>query len=161
MIRSYVGRYFPPVHAHDASQRQLAFSATKHCLTGCGIGEVLGMVIATALGWGNAASIALAIVLAFFFGYLLTFVPLVRAGQPLGAATRLALLADTVSITVMEITDNAIILAIPGAMEAGLDSPLFWGSLAVALAVAFAPTYAANYWLIGRGQGHAVVHGHH
>src|SRR5215210_3657748 len=137
------------MHAHGSSQRHLAFSATRHCLTGCGIGEVLGLVIATALDWGNAASIALAVVLAFFFGYLLTFVPLVRAGHAFGAAARLALVADTVSITVMEIIDNAIILAIPGAMDAGLDSPLFWISLAFALAVAFAPTYAANYWLIG------------
>ena len=149
------------MHAHGASQRQLAFSATTHCLTGCGIGEVLGLVIATALDWGNTASIALAVVLAFFFGYLLTFIPLVRADQTFGAAARLALVADTVSITVMEITDNAVILAIPGAMDAGLDSRLFWVSLAFALSVAFAPTYAANYWLIGRGSGHAVVHEHH
>lgn len=153
-------------HPHDhsaaaASLNRSAFAATWHCLTGCAIGEVLGLVIATALGWGNAASIAIAIVLAFFFGYLLTLRPLVTGGVPLRQAARIALAADTVSITVMEIVDNAIILAVPGAMEAGLDSLLFWGSLALALAVAFCAAYPVNRWLIARGRGHAIVHGHH
>jgi hypothetical protein len=140
---------------------RLALRATLHCLTGCGIGEVLGLVIATALGWGNVASIALAIALAFFFGYAFTVVPLIRGGLAVGAAVGIALAADTISITVMEIVDNAIILAVPGAMEAGLDSLLFWGSLALALAVAFCAAYPVNRWLIARGRGHAIVHGHH
>jgi hypothetical protein len=139
----------------------LALRATLHCLTGCGIGEVLGLVIATALGWGDVAAIALAVVLAFLFGYAFTFVPLIRGGLAFGAAVGIALAADTLSITVMEIVDNAIILAVPGAMEAGLDSLLFWGSLAVALAVAFVAAYPVNRWLIARGRGHAIVHGHH
>ena len=140
---------------------RLALRATLHCLTGCGIGEVLGLVIATALGWGDVASIALAIALAFLFGYAFTFVPLIRGGLAVGAAVGIALAADTISITVMEIVDNAIILAVPGAMEAGLDSLLFWGSLALALAVAFCAAYPVNRWLIARGRGHAIVHGHH
>ena len=140
---------------------RLALRATLHCLTGCGIGEVLGLVIATALGWGDVASIALAIALAFLFGYAFTFVPLIRGGLAVGAAVGIALAADTISITVMEIVDNAIILAVPGAMEAGLDSLLFWGSLALALAVAFVAAYPVNRWLIARGRGHAIVHGHH
>ena len=119
------------------SLRRLALSATLHCLTGCGIGEVLGLVIATALGWGDAASIALAVVLAFLFGYALTLRPLLASGVAFGRAARLAFAADTVSIAVMEVVDNAILLLIPGAMAAGLADPLFWGSLAVALAVAF------------------------
>ncbi len=132
---------------------RLALRATLHCLTGCGIGEVLGLVIATALGWGDVAAIALAVVLAFLFGYAFTFVPLIRGGLAVGAAVGIALAADTLSITVMEIVDNAIILAVPGAMEAGLDSLLFWGSLAVALAVAFFAAYPVNRWLIARGTG--------
>lgn len=149
-------------HGHEPQpQRRLAFSATTHCLTGCSIGEVLGMVIATALDWGNVASIAISVVLAFFFGYLLTFAPLLRAGTALGAAVATALAADTVSIGVMETVDNAILLVTPGAMEAGLDEALFWGSLALSLAVAFGPTYVANWWMIGRGRGHALVHGAH
>jgi Domain of unknown function (DUF4396) len=135
--------------------------ATTHCLTGCAIGEVLGIIIGTALDWGNLATIILAIALAFFFGYLFTSYPLLRAGMSLGTVAGLAFAADTFSITVMEITDNAILLVIPGAMEAGLDDPLFWGSLAFALAVAWVAAYPFNRWLIARGKGHAVVHAHH
>jgi hypothetical protein len=140
---------------------KLAVSATLHCLTGCAIGEVLGMVIGTALGWSNAATIVLAIVLAFFFGYSLTIQPVLRSGVPFRQAVKVALAADTVSIAVMEIVDNAVMLGIPGAMEAGLASLLFWGSLAFSLAVAFVVTVPVNRWLISRGRGHAVVHEHH
>jgi hypothetical protein len=140
---------------------RLAMSATLHCLTGCAIGEVLGLVIGTALGWGNARTMILAIVLAFIFGYLLTTLPLLRAGLSIGAAARLALAADTASITIMEIVDNAIMLAIPGAMDVGLSAPLFWGSLAAALVIAGAAAFPVNRWLIARGRGHAVVHRHH
>jgi hypothetical protein len=138
-----------------------AFSATLHCLTGCSIGEVLGMVIGTVLGWGNFATIVLAIVLAFFFGYALTMVPLLRSGIALGAALPLAFASDTISITIMEIVDNLIILVIPGAMDAGLGNLLFWGSLAFALAIAFVAAFPVNRYLIARGKGHAVVHKHH
>ena len=140
---------------------RVAVSATLHCLTGCAIGEVLGMVIGTALGWGDWSTIALAVVLAFFFGYLLTITPVLRAGVPFRQAVKVALAADTVSILVMEIVDNAIMLWIPGAMEAGLASYVFWASLAVALAVAFVLTVPVNRWLIGRGRGHAVMHEYH
>src|SRR4029434_6821915 len=126
-----------PTTTHGAhgggSLNRAAFSATTHCLTGCAIGEVLGLVLATWWGWGNAASIALAIVLAFFFGYAFTFVPLLRGGMALRDAVGIALAADTVSITVMQIVDNTVVLLVPGAMEAGLDTFLFWGSLALAL----------------------------
>ena len=138
---------------------QLAFRATNHCLTGCGIGEVLGMVLATWWGWGDAASIALAVALAFFFGYLLTLVPLFRAGTALGAALGIALAADTLSIATMEIVDNAILLIWPGALDAGLGDLLFWGSLAIALGVAWGPTFFVNRALIARGKGHARAHG--
>ena len=139
----------------------LAWSATLHCLTGCAIGEVLGMVIGTALGWDNLQTIALAVALAFLFGYALTIRPLLASGMALPHAARLALAADTASITVMEVVDNAIMLVIPGAMDAGLGSLLFWGSLAVALAVAAVAAFPVNRWLIARGKGHAVVHAHH
>jgi hypothetical protein len=122
---------------------------------------VLGVIIGTALGWGNFATIVLAIVLAFFFGYLLTSMPLLRAGLALGTVAGLAFAADTFSITVMEITDNAVLLVIPGAMEAGLADPLFWGSLAFSLAVAWVAAFPFNRWLISRGRGHAVVHEYH
>ena len=145
----------------EQSLNRVAFSATWHCLTGCAVGEVLGVAIGTALGWGNAATIALAIVLAFFFGYAFTAVPLLRSGLALGAAAGIALAADTISIAVMELVDNAVLLVVPGAMEAGLADPLFWGSLAFALAVAFLAAYPVNRWLIARGRGHAVVHSHH
>jgi hypothetical protein len=138
-----------------------AVSATLHCLTGCAIGEVLGMVIGTALGWGNWPTVALAVGLAFVFGYAFTVGPVLRSGLTFGAAVKVALAADTVSIVVMEIVDNAVVLTVPGAMEAGLDSALFWGSLAFALAVAFVVTVPVNRWLIGRGRGHAVAHDLH
>jgi hypothetical protein len=140
---------------------RLAISATLHCLTGCAIGEVLGMVIGTALNWSNGATILLSIVLAFVFGYSLTIAPVLRSGLPLRAAVTVALAADTVSIAVMEIVDNAVVLAVPGAMDAGLTSPLFWGSLVVSLLVAFAVTVPVNRALIARGKGHAVVHAYH
>jgi len=149
-----------PRHHHDESWRT-AISATLHCLTGCAIGEVLGMVIGTALGWGNGATIVLAVGLAFVFGYAFTVIPVLRSGLALPAALGVALAADTVSITVMEIVDNAIMLLIPGAMDAGLGSWLFWGALAVALAVAFVVTVPVNRALIRRGKGHAVVHRYH
>ena len=151
-------------HAPPAANRgvgRLALSATVHCLTGCAIGEVLGMVVGTALGWGDLATIVLAVVLAFFFGYALTMRPLLASGVAFGQATRLALAADTLSIAVMEIVDNGVMLLIPGAMDAHLDAPLFWGALALALAVAFVVALPLNYWLIRRGAGHAVVHAHH
>ena len=144
-----------------SSLNRLAFSATAHCLTGCAIGEVLGLVIGMVLGWGNVATIALAVVLAFFFGYSLTMLPLLRSGLALATVLPVAFAADTLSITVMEIVDNLMILVIPGAMEAGLGSLLFWGSLAFALAVAFVAAFPVNRWLIARGKGHAVVHDHH
>ncbi len=140
---------------------KLAISATLHCLTGCAIGEVLGMVIGTALGWSDLATIALAIGLAFLFGYALTIRPVLRSGLQFKKAVRVALAADTVSIAVMEIVDNAIMLLIPGAMMAGLTSWLFWGALAVSLAIAFVVTVPVNRWLISRGKGHAVVHEYH
>lgn len=138
-----------------------AVSATLHCLTGCAIGEVLGMVIGTALGWSNVPTVVLAIVLAFFFGYSLTMRPVLRSGLGFGRAVRVALAADTVSIAVMELVDNGVVLAVPGAMDAGLSSVLFWASLAVSLVIAFVVTVPVNRWLIARGRGHAVVHAHH
>jgi hypothetical protein len=138
---------------------RLAFQATVHCLTGCGIGEVLGLGGATLLGLGNTASIVLGIVLAFVFGYGLTFVPLLRAGMPLLRATGITFAAETLSITTMEIVDNLVVLAVPGAMDAGLGDILFWGSLALSLALAFVAAFPVNRWLISRGLGHAVVHG--
>ena len=148
-------------HAQGASLNRLALSATVHCLSGCAVGEVLGMVIGTALGWGAGSTIALAVGLAFFFGYAFTMVPLLRSGLAFGAVLKLALAADTISIAIMELVDNAIMLAIPGAMEAPLTSPLFWGALGVALLIAGAAAFPVNRWLIARGRGHAVVHGHH
>lgn len=148
-------------HQPAASLNSLAASATLHCLTGCAIGEVLGMVIGTALGLGNFPTIVLAVVLAFLFGYALTMRPMLRHGLGLAAAAKLALAADTASITIMEIVDNAIMLVIPGAMSAGLDSLLFWGSLAFSLAIAGVAAFPVNRWLIARGRGHSVVHAHH
>ncbi|MFL6008215.1 MAG: DUF4396 domain-containing protein [Rubrobacteraceae bacterium] len=147
--------------ARGSSLNRLAFSATAHCLTGCAIGEVLGLAIGTLLGWGNVATIVLAIVLAFFFGYSLTMLPLLRAGLSLATALPLAFASDTLSITIMETVDNLIVVLIPGAMDAGLSSALFWGSLAFALAVAFVAAFPVNRWLIARGKGHAVVHEYH
>ena len=136
----------------------MAISATVHCLTGCAIGEVLGMVLATWWGWADVPSILLAVVLAFFFGYLLTFTGVRRAGQDVRTAVRVAIAADTVSILVMEIVDNAFIVAVPGAMAASLAEALFWWSLALSLVIAFVVTVPVNRWMIGRGKGHAAVH---
>jgi hypothetical protein len=143
------------------SLNRLAFSATAHCLTGCAIGEVLGMVIGTALDFSNLGTIVLSVVLAFFFGYLLTSLPLLRSGMALAAVVPIALASDTISITIMEIVDNAILLLIPGAMDAGLDDVGFYLALAAALLIAGAAAFPANRWLIGRGKGHAVVHQMH
>jgi hypothetical protein len=148
-------------HRTHGSLNHLALAATLHCLTGCGIGEVLGLVIAAWLGWGTFASIALAVALAFAFGYALAMRPLLAAGLSLGRALRLALVADTASIVAMEIIDNAMMLAIPGAMDAHITDAFFWGSLFLALALAFVATFPVNRWLIGRGQGHALVHALH
>ena len=145
----------------DASLNRVALSATAHCLTGCAIGEVLGVAIGTALGWGNLATIVLAVGLAFLFGYSLTLVPLLRAGTAIGAAMGIALVADTFSIVTMELVDNAVLLVWPGAMEAGLSDLLFWASLAIALAVAWGPTFLVNRALIRRGKGHALAHAAH
>jgi hypothetical protein len=139
----------------------VAVQATLHCLTGCAIGEVLGMVIGTAAGLPNAATVALSTVLAFLFGYALTMRGVLRAGLGLRAAFGVALAADTLSIAIMELLDNAVILVVPGAINAGLVSPLFWGSLAFSLLVAFLLTTPVNRWLIARGRGHAVVHRYH
>jgi hypothetical protein len=146
---------------HQGSPNQLAVRATVHCLTGCGIGEVLGMVLGTMLGWTNLTTIIVAVGLAFAFGYSLTLIPLRRSGLAWSTALGLAFAADTLSITLMEIVDNAIMLLIPGAMDAPLTSPVFWGSLAVALVVAGVAAFPLNRWLILRGQGHAVVHAYH
>jgi putative flippase GtrA len=150
-----VGEHLPQ------SLDRVALAATWHCLTGCAIGEILGLVIASALDWGNLASVAIAVVLAFFFGYSLTLRPLVRGGVPLPRAARVALAADTVSISVMEIVDNAIVLLVPGAMAAGLGEVVFWWSLVLGLALAFVAAFPVNRLLIARGGGHAVVHAHH
>jgi hypothetical protein len=144
----------------DGSWRT-AISATLHCLTGCAIGEVLGMVIGTALGWSTLPTVILSIALAFLFGYSLTMRPVLRARVAFRTAVGVALAADTVSIAVMEIVDNAFIVAIPGALDAGLTSALFWGSLVASLAIAFVVTVPVNKWTIGRGKGHAVVHQYH
>jgi len=135
-----------------------ALSATIHCLSGCAIGEVAGMALGTALGFSDLGTIALAIGLAFFFGYSLTSLPLLRSGMAPAAVVPIALAADTISIAVMEVVDNLVMLAVPGAMDAGLGDPLFWGSLAFALLVAGAVALPVNGWLIGRGKGHAVLH---
>ncbi|MFJ2826195.1 DUF4396 domain-containing protein [Streptomyces sp. NPDC087263] len=139
----------------------MAAQATLHCLTGCAIGEVLGMVIGTALGWGNVPTLILAIALAFFFGYLLTLRGVLKAGIGLKAAIRVALAADTLSIAVMELIDNGVIALWPGAMDAALADAAFWWVLAIALAAAFVITTPVNRWMIGRGKGHAVVHQYH
>ena len=163
----------PPSHASHAARtsdgRQgpgrstnlVALSATLHCLTGCSIGEILGMVLGTGLGWGNLHTVAVSIALAFAFGYAFTMRPLLGAGIPLRAALGTALAADTLSIAIMEIVDNGIMLVIPGAMEAPLASALFWSSLLASLALAGVAAYPVNRWLILRGCGHALVHRHH
>lgn len=143
------------------SLNRLALSATVHCLTGCAIGEVLGMILATWWGWGNFASILLAVVLAFFFGYGLTSLPLLRSGMSVRQVAPLAFASDTASITTMEIVDSLFILIVPGAISAGLGDPLFWWSLAVSLLIAGVIAYPVNRWLLARGRGHAVVHAYH
>lgn len=153
-------------HSHPTTNDQsllnrVAFMATAHCLSGCAIGEVAGMVIGTALGWSSAETIALAITLAFISGYLLTMLPFLRAGYSCKAAMRTALAADTVSIAIMEIADNLMMLTIPGAMNASLDSLLFWSSLASALIIAGIAAFPVNRWLIARGRGHALAHAYH
>jgi len=151
-------------HAHHAVQPSVtrqALDATRHCLTGCAIGEVVGLLISSALGFTTEASVVAGIVLAFVFGYSFTFVPLLRGGMALGRAASLTLAADTISIVVMEVVDNVIVLLVPGAMAAGLDDPLFWGSLIVGLVIAFAAAFPVNRWLIARGRGHALAHGAH
>jgi hypothetical protein len=148
-------------HEMPTSGRALsavALSATLHCLTGCAIGEVLGMIIGTALGFSDLGTIALAVALAFLFGYALTSYPLLRAGLALGVVIPIALASDTLSIAVMEIVDNAIMLVVPGALEAGVGDVLFWGSLSVALVIAGAFAFPVNRWLISRGKGHVAVH---
>ena len=158
-----------PAHPHDHHEHHemptsgraldiVALSATLHCLTGFAIGEILGMVIGTALGLSNWGTVALAVALAFLFGYSLTSLPLLRAGLALGTVIPIAFASDTLSIAVMEVVDNAIMVAVPGAMEAGLDNTLFWGSLSVALAIAGAVAFPVNRWLIARGKGHSAVH---
>ncbi|WP_035304188.1 DUF4396 domain-containing protein [Actinokineospora inagensis] len=146
---------------HTPSPWRQAAAATLHCLTGCAIGEVLGMVVGTALGWSNPPIVVLSTVLAFLFGYSLTIIPVLRAGVPFRRALPIALAADTVSIAVMEVLDNAVMVTVPGAMDAGLGTALFWLSLAFSLAVAFAVTVPVNKWLIGKGKGHAVMHHYH
>jgi hypothetical protein len=147
-------------HMFDRSWRT-ATSATLHCLTGCAIGEVLGMIIATAAGWSAVPSIAISVALAFLFGYALTGLSLLRAGLALAAVIPLALAADTLSIATMEVVDNLFLVVVPGAIDAELRDPLFWWSLAIALAIAFVVTVPVNRALIRRGKGHAVVHEHH
>jgi Domain of unknown function (DUF4396) len=147
--------------AEAADLNRLAASATNHCLTGCIIGEVTGMSLATALGWGDIASIALAVGLAFLFGYSLTSLPLIRAGLELSAIIPIALAADTVSIAIMELIDNLAMILVPGAMEAGLTDARFWLPLLGGFLVAWPFAFAVNRTMIQRGKGHAVVHGYH
>ncbi|HEX3223080.1 MAG TPA: DUF4396 domain-containing protein [Nocardioides sp.] len=144
----------------DPSWR-MAITATRHCLTGCAIGEITGMVLSTWWGWGNSAAIALSVALAFVFGYALTYLGVRRMGADSTTAFQAALASDTVSILTMEVVDNVFLLLVPGAMNAGLGSALFWTSLAVSLAVAFVAAVPVNRWLIERGKGHAVVHRFH
>lgn len=145
----------------NQSLNRISASATLHCLTGCAIGEILGMIISTALDWPTLPSVALAVVLAFLFGYLFSIFPLLRHGLTLRRALKLALVADTISILTMEIADNAFILAVPNAIHAGLDTTLFWASLFVSLVVAFCAAFPVNRYMIARGKGHAVLHEHH
>jgi hypothetical protein len=150
-------------HPHDMPTAgwpltSVAVSATLHCLTGCAIGEIAGMAVGTALGLSNGATVVLSVALAFLFGYSLTNLPLLRSGLAPAAVVPIALASDTFSIATMELVDNAVVLAVPGAMDAGLGALLFWGSLAFALAVAFVAAVPVNRWLIARGKGHAAVH---
>jgi hypothetical protein len=143
------------------SLNRLAISATTHCLTGCAIGELTGMVVATALGWGDVASIALAVGLAYLFGFSLTAMPLVRAGLAAGVVVSTALAVDTLSITIMEVIDNLTVVLVPGAMDADLDEPLIYLSIAAGFAIAYPFAFLANRYLIARGRGHALVHEYH
>jgi hypothetical protein len=155
---THAAHHHEPLPTSGRALDGVALSATLHCLTGCAIGEVVGVVVGTALGWSNLATIALAIVLAFLFGYSLTSLPLLRAGIAFAAVVPIALASDTLSIATMEVVDNAIILVVPGAMEAGVGDLLFWGSLAVALVIAGIAAFPVNRWLLARGKGHAAVH---
>ena len=152
-------------HDHDQAgsgdMRGMAASATLHCLTGCAVGEIAGLVIGTSLGLSSIATIPLALALAFVFGYTLSTLPLLRSGLPLAQALRIVLAADTLSILTMEVVDNAVVAVIPGAMEAGLVNPLFWVSMALALTAAYVVAFPVNRWLLGRGRGHALTHGFH
>ena len=150
------------MHAHgDASLTKQGVQATVHCLIGCGLGEIVGMALATVFAWPNGVQIVLAIVLAFAFGYTLTMRPVLRAGVPFRKATSVALASDTVSISVMEAVDNLFVLVVPGALNAGLGDGLFWWSILAGFAIAFVPATLINRWLIARGKGHAVVHEYH
>jgi hypothetical protein len=150
------------LHARaEESLNRAAVSATTHCLTGCAIGEVLGMAVATAFGWGNSVQIVLAVFLAFVFGYALTLQPVLRAGVGFRQASGIAFASDTVSIVIMEAVDNGFVLVVPGALAAGLADAKFWWSIALGFAIAFGPAWAANRWLIARGKGHAVMHEYH
>ena len=152
----------PSRHGHPTiALNRLAWSATLHCLTGCSIGEVLGMLVGTTLAWTNTQTIAISVALAFVFGYALTMRPLLKSGEGFAKAAKLAFASDTASITIMEIVDNVVMLVVPGAMGASLGSALFWGSLAGSLVLAAIAAYPVNRWLIARGRGHAVVHAHH
>jgi hypothetical protein len=150
-------------HARHAapSVSRLAFEATRHCLLGCAIGEIVGTLISGALALSTSLALVLGIALAFVFGYALTFIPLIRGGMAVGRAAPITLAADTVSIVVMELVDNVFVLVVPGAMSAGVIDPLFWGSLLVGLVIAFAAAYPVNRWLVARGRGHAAVHSAH
>ncbi|MGB8002860.1 MAG: DUF4396 domain-containing protein [Gaiellaceae bacterium] len=150
------------MHEHaEPDLNRAAFAATTHCLTGCAIGEVVGMALATAAGWGNLSSIVVSVVLAFFFGYALAVWPVLRAGLSLRQATGVAVAAETVSIAIMEAVDNGFVLVVPGALAAGLGDAKFWWSIALGFAIAFGPAWAVNRWLIARGKGHAVMHEYH
>ncbi|HVY78388.1 MAG TPA: DUF4396 domain-containing protein [Solirubrobacterales bacterium] len=155
---AHAHHHHQPMPTEGAALTAVAISATLHCLTGCAIGEVAGMAIGTALGFSNLGTVALAVALAFLFGYSLTSLPLLRAGLALAAVIPIALASDTLSIATMEVVDNLVVVLIPGAMEAGLGDLLFWGSLAFSLVIAGACAVPVNRWLIARGKGHAVVH---
>ncbi|HEV2796686.1 MAG TPA: DUF4396 domain-containing protein [Nocardioides sp.] len=147
--------------SHGHASRSMALSATLHCLTGCAIGEIAGLMIGTAIGLGTGWTVALAVSLAFLFGYALSTLPLLRSGLGLGAALALVLAADTLSIATMEVVDNAVMAAIPGAMDAGLVNPVFWIGMMIALTAAFVAAYPVNRYLLARGKGHALTHEHH
>ncbi|WP_236666078.1 DUF4396 domain-containing protein [Nocardioides baculatus] len=151
----------PSSHGHGQASRAMALSATLHCLTGCAIGEIAGLMIGTGLGLGNGPTIVLSVALAFVFGFTLSTLPLVKGGLGVGAALSLVLAADTLSIAAMEVADNAVMAVIPGAMDAGLVNPVFWIGMMVALTVAFVAAYPVNRYLMARGKGHALTHEHH